>query len=448
MKRPSILSLLLALIVVAPIPARAGTGKEIPRAKPDTVGLSEERLDRVTATLEDDIAAGRLPGGVALVAREGKIAYFESRGMADAENKVPMREDTIFRIYSMSKPITGVALMTLYEEGKFFLTDPVSKHIPELGGLQVLVEDEAVDPRPTFALPSADASGKVVKPEEAIGKHHTEPATRDMTIQDLLRHTAGLTYGFFGNSSVDKMYRNAGLIADDKDLAEMCAKLGKIPLMFQPGSTWHYSVAVDVQGRLVEVLSGMPFDQYLKTHIFDPLGMVDTGFYVPKEKMDRFAQMYSPKREGGLSVADPNLSRNYVNAPTFFSGGGGMVSTATDYLRFCQMMLNGGELDGARILSRKTVELMTIDHTGDVPNRTGVLAGGYGFGLGFAVAEDHSRSGLNGTLGEFNWGGAAGTGFWIDPKEKLIGVYMIQILPPPFRYNEMFKHLAYQSIAD
>lgn len=397
-------------------------GQGLPTTTPEEVGLSSERLARITKAMEDDVAAGRIPGALAMVIRHGKVAYLETRGMADREARKPVRDDTIFRIYSMSKPITSVALMTLYEEGRFQVTDPVSKYIPELGGLRVLVEDP----------------GK--------GGHRLVETNRDMTIQDLLRHTSGLTYGF-GKSAVDKMYRDAGVLTSSRDLAEMTGKLGIIPLQHQPGSTWEYSVSVDVIGRLIEVLSGMSFDEFLQQRIFAPLKMTGTAFYVPGNKMSRFAQLYRPDDNGGLKPADPKTSRRYMKKGTFFSGGGGLVSTAIDYARFCQMMLNGGELDGVRLLSRKTVELMTVDHLGGISQR--VNDTGYGFGLGFAVVVDLSRTGLATSVGEYRWGGAAGTTFWIDPAEELIGIYMVQIRPHSgLRYGDTFKILTYQAIAD
>lgn len=431
----------LAALLVMSLTLPAWTNG-IVRADPDAIGLSIERLERVTAAIESDVKSGNIPGAVAMISRNGKVGYFESRGMADMEKKTPMGPDTIFRIYSMSKPITSVALMTLFEEGKFKLTDPVSKFIPGLGDMKVLTEKGSVDRSPTFNIPEEGAAA----PKVSKDAYTTAPTKRDMTVQDLLRHTAGLTYGFFGNTSVDKMYLENGILRTDENIADTVDKLSDIPLQYEPGTRWHYSVSVDVQGRLIEVLSGMAFDDFLQERIFEPLGMSDTGFGVPREDLDRFAQMYAPNSDGGLDVAAAALSRNHIGDPTLFSGGGGLVSTANDYMRFCQMMLNGGELDGTRILSRKTVDLMTIDHTGDVPQ--GRQGSGYGFGLGFAVAKDHSRTGIPGSIGEYNWGGAAGTKFWIDPVENLIGVYMVQILPHPFTYGDDFKILTYQSIAD
>jgi CubicO group peptidase (beta-lactamase class C family) len=393
----------------------------LPSAAPAEVGLADERLARISKAMEADVAAGNIPGALGMVIRNGKVAYLETRGMADREAGKPMKEDTIFRIYSMSKPITSVAVMMLFEEARLRIKDPVSKYIPELGGMKVYAG------RPN-------------------GTHRLEDTKRDMTVQDLLRHTAGLTYGFFAKSAVDTQYAEAGILRE-KDLAAFVQDLSKIPLKHQPGTRFEYSVATDVLGRLVEVVSGKPLDEFLQDRILGPLNMVDTGFHVPAAKLDRFAQMYTPVEEGGIEPADPSSSQRFVKKSNFFSGGGGLVSTAADYARFCQMMLNGGQLDGVRLLSRKTVDLMRIDHLGDIASNRDTS--GYGFGLGFAVATDLAKSGQAASLGEYRWGGAAGTRFWIDPKEQLIGIYMVQILPHNgLEYGNTFKQLTYQSIAD
>ncbi len=437
--------LCIALIAALAMPAFAGGS---PDARPERVGISSDRLERVTEQIKADVDADRIPGAVGMIARDGKVVYLEAFGESDSEKEKPMRPDDIFRIYSMSKPITSVGLMMLYEQGKFRLSDPIGMYIPELADMQVLVEKGETSGGPAFNIPETDEDGNPLPAAEVDKDSYTTvPAERPITVQDLLRHTAGFTYGFFGNTSVDKMYQAAGILTMDRDLQHMCEKLGKIPLQYQPGTTWHYSVAVDVQGRLIEVLSGMAFDEYLEEKIFKPLGMPDTGFYVPEEKLDRLAQMYSPTEDGGLEVANPMMSRNFVRKPTFFSGGGGLVSTANDYMRFCQMMLNGGELDGVRLLSPKTIELMTSDHTTVIENNPRRYSG-YGFGLGFAVAKDLGMIGAPTSVGEFNWGGAAGTRFWIDPEEKFIGIYMVQILPHPFAFGENFKIMSYQTIVD
>jgi CubicO group peptidase (beta-lactamase class C family) len=386
--------------------------------------------------MDRHVAEKQIPGAIGLIARRGKIAYQEAFGMADAEAGKPMRLDTIHRIYSMSKPITSVAVMMLYEEGKFQLSDPVAKYLPEFAKMQVGIEEK--DPQ----------TGKPTL--------KTAPAKRPITVRDLLRHTSGLTYGVFGDTLVDREYRKAGILSD-LNLSEFITNLGKIPLLYEPGTRWHYSVSVDVLGRLVEVLSGKPFDQFLQERIFIPLEMRDTGFYVPADKKDRFAKLYSPTKDGKIQPAVicatrqeclekfPNAVPSFLEPPTMPSGGGGLVSTTYDYLRFCQMLLNQGQYEGKRLLSRKTVQLMSSDNLGTIPG----MGPGVGFGLGFAVSKAPGEAGMMGSPGEYNWGGAAGTRFWIDPQEELIGIFMIQILPHNgLEYGSEFRVLAYQAIAD
>tara|TARA_B100000959_G_scaffold83923_1_gene89319 strand:+ start:10009 stop:11223 length:1215 start_codon:yes stop_codon:yes gene_type:complete len=395
---------------------------------------------------------GTMVGGLGMIARNGKVVYTETYGLADREENQPMTEDAIFRIYSMSKPITGVALMILYEEGKFFLNDPVARYIPELANLEVAISTADGNTK----VASDGTNSRTIGAGDASKAGKTRKPKRQPTIRDLMRHTAGFTYGFFGNTEVDKMYREKEVMGQ-KDLKAFVTELGQVPLQYEPGTRWHYSVSVDVQGRVVEAVSGMSFGEFLKKRLFTPLGMKDTGFIVPKDKLDRFAQIYSP--EGTSEGSDLFLRRNtstklvrsperidegYMEGATFEGGGGGMVSTARDYLRFSQMMLNGGELDGVRILSPKTVELMTTNHLGDLPmgfGRTGV-----GFGLGFAVTLNQGDIGELGSTGEYNWGGAAGTKFWIDPQENLIGLFMVQSIPHRTRLGNKFKLLTYQSI--
>jgi len=415
------LCLPVALLIAFPLLVWAASPEApLPSETPRKLGLAPERLERVSAQIQADVEAGRIVGATALIARRGRVGYFEAFGQADREESAPMRKDAIFRIYSMSKPITSVALMMLHEEGKFQLRDPVEKYLPEFEGVRVMDGARLVEPK------------------------------RKPTIQDLLRHTAGLTYGIFGNTEVDKRYREAKILSREDTVAEMTEKLGKLPLLYHPGSRWHYSVANDVQGRLIEALSGETFGEYLQARIFEPLGMVDTGFQVPAEKVGRFAQMYQPTKASRLELktAPPRSSIGFLEPVAFQSGGGGLVSTTADYLRFCQMLLNGGELDGVRLLGRKTVELMTRDHLTGVPEAS-VRDGGYGFGLGVAVHLDPGKSGSASSPGEYRWGGAAGTQFWIDPEEEMIGIYMVQILPHNgLSYGRMFKQLAYQAIVD
>lgn len=430
--------LAVALVLLVALPVWAGS---LPTATPEKVGLSSERLERIGALMQEHVDAGQTAGELGMIAKDGKVAYFDTRGFQDREAGTPMEKDTIFRIYSMSKPITSVGLMMLFEEGRFLLQEPVSKYIPELGGLRVAASEEEIKAVETNGSDMSIELGRAqTTDEDGI---QTVPAQRDMTIQDLLRHTAGLTYGFFGNTKVDQAYRKASILSNP-NLEDMIEKLGEIPLLFQPGTQWHYSVAVDVQGRLIEVLSGQRFDDFLEERIFEPLGMDDTGFYVPEAKAKRLAQVYRPDGKGGLNPIPWSDSSNYLNPPTFFSGGGGLVSTAEDYMRFCLMHLNGGELDGVRILGRKTVELMRTNHLGDVTMGRGAT----GFGLGFSVALDQGRIGAQGSVGTYSWGGAAGTSFWIDPVENMVGVYMVQIMGGGIPGQSYFKNLAYQALID
>ena len=433
----SLLMVLLALSVNPVIgPSSGAAYSDPPAVTPEEVGLASSRLAHIRTVMNRHVTEKQIPGAAGLIARRGKIAYQESFGMADVEAGKPMRLDTIHRIYSMTKPITSVAVMMLYEEGKFQLNDPVGKYLPEFAKMQVGIDEK--DPQ----------TGKATL--------KTAPAKRPITIRDLLRHTAGLTYGFFSDTLVDQEYRKARILSD-LNLAEFITNLSKIPLVHEPGTRWHYSVSVDVLGRLVEVLSGKPFDQFLQERIFAPLDMRDTGFYVPADKKDRFAKLYSPTKDGKIQPAVicatrqecvekfPNAVPSYLEPPTLPSGGGGLVSTAYDYLRFCQMLLNKGQYDGKRLLSRKTVQLMSSDNLGTIPG----MGPGAGFGLGFAVSKAPGEAGMMGSPGEYNWGGAAGTRFWIDPQEELIGIFMIQILPHTgLEYGSEFRVLAYQAIAD
>ena len=416
----TILLVLLALGCSSGLEPDGPAAGEIPKVDPAQVGLSQERLDRITAALQADVERGHLAGAIGVVARRGKIGYWQTVGMADRENGRAMSDDTIFRIYSMTKPIVGVGLMTLYEEGRFNLRDRVKNYIPELGGLEVLDGDS------------------------------TTKARREMTVQDLMRHTAGMGYGG-GDTAADKKFRELDVLGGNRSIDDFIQKLAQVPLKHHPGSAWEYSVSVDVQGRLIEVLSGQDLDTFLNERVFGPLDMRDTGFTVPDEKKDRFVQMYAKTEDGeGIEPASADRSTGYYDYESkWFSGGGGLVSTTRDYLRFCQMMLNGGMLGDQRILSRKTIELMTRDHVEGVRRASRTLSDGYGFGLDFAVHVDKAKSGLNGSLGEYNWGGLAGTIFWIDPTEEMIGLYMIQLLPPRFGDGRgQFKRLAYQAIAD
>ena len=417
--RMAFLAILLCLSTVALVQAQS-----LPSAKPEQVGLSTERLNKVTAMLKADVEKGVIPGAILLVARHGKIAWFDTVGTRNPETKAPMTRDSIFRIYSMSKPITSVAAMVLFEDGKFNLSEPVSKYIPQLGGLKVGVEKSDADGKATLEL---------------------VPAQRNMTIQDLFRHTSGLTYGFFGNTLVKKMYVDTKVWNDYPSNAELVDRLAKLPLASQPGTVWDYSHSTDVLGRLVEVISGQSLYQFEKERLLDPLGMTSTSFYVTdRAKQDRIVEPFPNDRNFGIDADfnDPRVVQKWE------SGGGGMVSTAMDYARFLQMLLNGGSLDGKRVLGPKTVAYMTADHVGTsvAPGPLYLPGVGFGFGLGFAVRKDAGVSPLAGSVGEYNWGGAGGTYFWVDPKEEMFVVFMMQ--SPKWRvpYRAVLKDMIYAAV--
>lgn len=389
--RPSfVYSLLLVFLAGSALAADLGT------ARPESVGMSSQRLARLTSGMKELADSKQLSGVVTMVAKDGKVVHFEAAGQRDVASGAPMKKDSIFRIYSMTKPITGVAMMILFEEGKWQLNDPVSKHIPEFANL------------------------KVAKVNPETGAVTQVPAEHPMTMRELMSHSGGLTYGVFGATAVDKMYAEANVLDAAQPMQAMIDKLAKIPLLFQPGEQWHYSVSVDVQGYLVEKLSGQPFPEFLRSRIFDRLKMTDTAFYVPADKMERFAAFYTYDKERKLV---PMASADYSTPPALPSGGGGLTSTITDYMRFCQMLLNGGELDGERILSPLSVQLM---RTNVLPQAAREMSAGTGFGLDFAVVEDPMAAGGYGGEGTYYWGGYAGTWFWIDPVYKLIFVGMIQ----------------------
>ncbi len=391
-------------VAAAPAPQALG---DLQEAAPETVGMDSARLNRITQRMQEFVDAGQLAGVVTMAARDSKIVHRAAVGYRDLEAGDAMSEDDIFRIYSMTKPITGVAMMMLYEEGKFRLSDPVEKYIPEFKDLQVAT--------------GVDAAGNLL----------TEPADHPMTIRELMSHTGGLTYGVFSPSAVDDRYNELNILDPDQTLQEFIDKLASVPLRQQPGTLWHYSVSVDVQGYLVEKLSGQKFSDFLEERLFEPLGMTDTDFYVPPEKVERFAQVYGYGPDGKLTPQEGfGGANNYLVDQAFESGGGGLVGTAMDYLRFSQMLLNGGELDGVRILAPLTVEIM---HRNQMPSGmgNGVLgAGGTSFGLDFAIIEDPVAA-ESYSKGEYYWGGAAGTWFWVDPVEDIVFVGMIQAFGGP-----------------
>ena len=403
--------------------------------KPEEVGLSSQRLARIRTHLQRYIDAGKVAGCLTLVARQGQIAFFEPQGHLEVERQRPMQRDTIFRIYSMTKPITSVALMMLYEQGCLQLDDPVHKFIPAWNALRVFVSGN----HPMFV---------------------TAPVIRPMTIRDLLTHTSGLTYGFMERTNVDAAYRTLGVADMSKPgytLQNMVDTLAELPLEFSPGTRWNYSVATDVLGHLVEVISGQRFDVYLREQILQPLGMHDTGFTVAEAQLARFACNYGRQRDGSLQCIDAPQRSEYRER-SFFSGGGGLVSTAEDYFRFTAMLRNRGELDGIRLLGRKTVELMTMNHLPGGEDLTHLAQAGMftetayagvGFGLGFSVMQDPSRAQILGTPGEFAWGGAASTAFWVDPHEDLIVIFMTQLMPSSsYPLRRELRTLTYAALID
>ncbi len=402
----------------------SATAQSLPKATPAQVGLSQERLDRITQVLKEDTSKGVVPGAILLIARHGKIAYFESAGVLNPETKAPMTRDAIFRIFSMSKPITTVSAMMLFEQGKFSLSDPIARYLPQFARMQVGVE-------------KPDASGK---PSLEL-----TPARRPITIQDLMRHTSGITYGFFGNTLVKKEYVSSGVMKGDYTNAEFADRIAKLPLSYQPGTTWDYSHSTDILGRLVEVVSGMSLYQFEKEHLLGPLGMNDTSFYVTDPaKQPRIAEPFPNDRTIGIDAVfgDPRVAGKWE------SGGGGMMSTAIDYARFLQMMLNGGSLEGKRILSPRTVAFMTSDHLteGIVPGPYYLPGPGYGFGLGFAVRRSEGGPADEGSVGEYTWNGVGGTHFWVDPKEDLFVVFMIQSPRQRPHYMSVIRNLVYAAV--
>jgi CubicO group peptidase (beta-lactamase class C family) len=397
----------------------------------EDLGLSTARLGRLRDWMQALVDQKKLAGLITVVSRRGHVGLMHACGKADLARDKAMRPDTIFRIYSMTKPLTSVAIMMLYEEGRFQLDDPITRFVPAFRNMRVYV------------------SG-------ARGKYESEPAQRDITFRDLLTHTSGLTYGFMEASPVDAMYRDAGIDfqTSKASLKEVVEQAASLPLLAQPGTEWNYSIATDVLGYLVEVISSRPFETFLHERVIAPLGMVDTAFHVPADKVERFAANYGPDEGGGIKqIEDPQKSRFLTRR--LCSGGGGLVSTAADYMRFCQMMLNKGVLDGARLLGRKTVELMTSNHlAGDMadmgqPRFSESTYTGVGFGLGFSVMLDPAKAQILGTPGEYAWGGAASTAFWIDPAEEMYVILLTQLMPSStYPIRRELRVLSYQAIVD
>lgn len=399
---------------------------ELPTAKPEEVGMSSEKLELVQPALQMYVDNHRVPSATVIVARHGKIALFASVGWADIEKKKPMQHDSILRFYSMTKAVTSVSIMMLVEEGKVELDESVATYAPELAGLKVF-------------------TGKT---DDEV---QVEDARREMTVRDLLRHTSGLTYGFFGNTVVDQLYRDAGVLPKAKTLQDMTEKLSELPLLYQPGTQFNYSVSTDVLGHVVERVSGQSLSDFFQQRVFEPLDMRDTAFHVPAEKTDRFIHNYGPKVIGeGLRVIDDSSESKYLEAPAYFSGGGGLVSTARDYIRFCQMLLNKGELNGRRLLASTTVNEMTRNQLPDeaYPVELNGRREGVGFGLGFSVVTERTEWTKSAHVGEYGWGGAASTHFWISPKDDLAVVVLTQHMPFRFLLEDAVKPLVYDAIID
>ena len=432
-----------------------GSARDMRSVRPDREGFDAARLAKIDTYMNAQVDAGVMVGGLGLVARNGNVVYSSTWGQSDREADKAMTDDTIFRIYSMSKPITGVALMMLHEEGKFLLNDPVAKYLPEFANLEV-----SLATADGTTIGTADGTQNTMRGEsDSAQAGTTRKPRRQPTVRDLMRHTAGFTYGVFGNTVVDQSYRSAGILRGHASLTDFISELARLPLQYEPGERWHYSVSVDVQGALIERLSGQKFSEFLNERIFEPLGMPDTSFTIDPDKRDRFAQLYAPLGTPGeltawltpstgteLEVADEYANSGFQPGATFESGGGGLISTAMDYMRFSQMMLNGGQLDGVRLLSPRTVELMSQDHMADVS--IGFGGKGSGFGLDFRVLLDPGAAGDVGSAGEYSWGGAAGTRFWIDPQKQIVGVFMVQSIPHRTDLAAKFKVLTYASMLD
>ena len=412
------------LLTVAPLLSLPAHSNE--QASPESVGMSSESLESMARFVNRHIEAGHITGGVTLVARHGKLVHLEAHGQRGLDDARPMTTDALFRIFSMTKPITTVAAMMLYEEGYFHLNDPVAKYLPELANLKIYHQGELV------------------------------PVGRAITIEQLMTHTAGLTYGWANDHPVELAYQESAMQYSD-NLDDFLSKLSKLPLRFTPGERYHYSIATDVLGALVERLSGETLETFLSTRLFQPLGMEDTFFNVPEDKLDRVVPNHGWNPETNSLGPLPTLYQMPIQGVTLFSGGGGLISSARDYLIFCEMLRQGGSYEGVRILSPKTVEFMTIDHlTAEVRNKGATeypaqhLYPGQSFGLGFGVITDPGQTGVISSLGAYSWGGAANTKFWIDPEEDLIAIFMTQVINAPFGDQLRFdmKVATYQAITE
>ncbi len=404
----------------------AGAQDILPSANPEAVGLSKERLARIGQALTRQIEERSFPGAVVLIARKGRISHFEAIGKLDPKAGTAMPKDAIFRLYSMTKPFTSVAMMMLVEEGRLRLNDPIGGYLPQLANHKV-------------ALPTMDAGGKIT---------YTLAATKSpVTVYDLLRHTSGFVYGgYTKNEYVRDLYTKGNVGWAGVTPGEQLEALSKVPLAHQPGTVWEYGLSTDVLGRVIESVTGAPLSRVINERIFLPLKMADTAFLVPPEKVKRIAQPLATDRATGKPIALHDVSVQSKND----AGGAGSAGTAMDYMRFLQMLANGGQLDGRRLLARTTVRHMTSDHLGTIRPAIPTLPPGYGFGLGFAVRRADGLNAYTGSAGEYNWGGAGGTMFWVDPKEQLVAILMTQAQPGPWQreFKELFRQLVYQAIVD
>lgn len=411
----------ILLVIVMGVSMMSAAG--LPTAAPEGQGFSVERLNRINALMKEHVDAKQLAGASGLIARNGKVVFREQWG--------EMKADTIVRMYSMTKGVTGVAAMILYEEGKFAMSDPVSKYLPEFTHMRVGRE-------------STDASGKKI--------YYSVPADRPITVRDLFRHTSGLDYAGPKEENGDVAYKKIEMVGGAPlvpfDLAEAVKRLATAPLNDEPGTMFRYGYSIDVLGRLVEVLSGKPLDRFFEERIFRPLGMKDTAFFVPEDKWSRLAPLYSPRQGGGIQRSAAPPQESFKKKPALLLGGAGLTSTIEDYSHFYAMLLNDGQYDGVRILGRKSVELMRSDHLGSLPHFGATLPEWAGFGLTFAVNPGPGKAPEVGSQGAYWWGGAAGTSFWIDPKEHMFGIFLIQILPPNTGASGEFQRLAYDALVD
>jgi len=413
--------LLVATVVTAYLLQIPAIAAPVDVARAEDVGMSSERLAYMKSYFEGLLDDGETGGFQILISRRGKVVMFENLGFANVEEEIPVTDETLFRIYSMTKPVMGVAMMMLYEEGHYSLADPLSEHIPEFAELRVYAG------------------------EDDEGNLTLEPMEREPTIQDLLQHTAGFTYGIFGDTAVDRQYGDRDVLDYDQTMQEFIDKLASIPLLFQPGARWNYSVAVDVQGYLIEKWTGMELGRFLKEKIFDPLGMDQTMAWVPPEQAGLLANVYTHDDDGNRAKFDGEFATNHFRAPGAFGGGGQLISTSDDYWRFCQMLLNGGEFDGKRYLSPLTVEMMSANRLREPAS----LPNGAGFGLNFGVIVDNTQTDYPASNGEYYWGGLASTRFWIDPQEEMVAILMTQYLP--YRgayYTDLFHRLVRAAIIE